>query len=157
MEHPSIWDTVGISEVYGRDSRGKTILNFCADIFIVINNPNHPQHLEHRENTKHTLREILNFLSKSTVDLLSIQSEWEKDQSDKAVMILDAYIDKKVEELTRIVYRSTARSRRKANRRSFSIHDAKIACIFAQVFDFEAESEDFVEIEMCNEEHGYHK
>ena len=141
----SVWEVVGVPEIFNRDSRGKMILSMCAEIFTAISKPNHPHHHEHRDYTAHSLRSILIMLSSETVSLLTDEYEWEREDGKRAFLILDEFINIKVKDLEEIVYKTTPRARRKSSRNRSAPEDWKTAYIIATVFDFEVESEEHVE------------
>ena len=141
----SVWEVVGVPEIYNWDSRGKTILNLCAGIFSAISEPNHAHHQKHREYTHHTLNSILMMLTVDTVYDLSQEYEWETEDGEQAISILDNFITKKAHDLEKIVYRPVSRGRRKSSRQRSVFEDWKCACILGAIFDFEVEAEIHVE------------
>ncbi|MES2966325.1 MAG: hypothetical protein V4668_00895 [Patescibacteria group bacterium] len=141
----SVWEVIGIPEIYSRDSHGKIILNLCAEIFSAISKPDHLHHQYHRQFTKQTLKSILMMLSRDTVYGLAQEYEWDTDEGEHAIRILDDLIATKVAELEKIVYQSVSKVRKKSRNNRMVMEDWKIACIMAGVFDFESEAEVHVE------------
>lgn len=144
MEYKSVWEIVGVPEVFKSQTKSRVMLYFLADIIRATTEPSHIQHYCHEEYTKDSLWSILMYMSEKKRTLVTKKFQDDKASGEKADKFLDTFLRKKMKNLEEMVYRAVPLTKQELNCSSITYEESKLACLLASVLDFEEELESYV-------------
>ncbi len=144
MDDKSVWEIVGVPEVFKSQTKSRVMLYFLADIIRATTEPSHIQHYCHEEYTKDSLWSILMYMSEKKRTLVTKKFQDDKASGEKAYKFLDTFIQTKLKKLEEMVYLTAPLTQQELNGSSISYEESKLACLLASVLDFEEELDSYV-------------